>query len=71
MSACRGNEFLVDVSHAFGFRTAQPPSATVIGMVSGSRAVKGQRVLVTARGNAELGTIRAVVQVHALCSRVR
>ena len=71
VSACRGNEFLVDASHAFGFRTAQPPSSTAIGMVSGTRAVRGQRVLVTARGNAELGSIRAVVQVHALCSRVQ
>jgi hypothetical protein len=71
VSGCRGNEFLVDASHAFGFRRAQPPTATVIGMVSGTRSVSGQRVLVTARGNAELGSIRAVVQVHAVCSRVR
>lgn len=71
VSACRRNEFLVDVSHAFGFRRAQPPSSTIIGMVSGSRTVRGQRVLVTARGDAELGSIRTVVQVHAVCSRVR
>jgi hypothetical protein len=70
-SGCRGNEFLVDASHAFGFRTAQPPSATVSGMVSGTRTVSGQRVIVSARGDAELGSIRAVVQVHAVCSRVR
>jgi hypothetical protein len=70
-SACRRNEMLVDASHAFGFRTPQPPSASVIGMVTGTRAVRGQRVVVTARGDAELGTIRAVVQVHAVCSRVR
>lgn len=70
-SACRGNEFLVDASHAFAFRMAQPPTATVIGMVSGTRAVRGQRVVVAARGDAELGSIRAVAQVHAVCSRVR
>jgi hypothetical protein len=71
VSACRGNEFLVDASHSFGFRTARPPTATVMGTVSGTRTVRGQRVSVIARGDAELGSIRAVVQVHALCSRVR
>lgn len=70
-SGCRRGEFLVDASHAFGFRTSQPPTASVIGLVSGTRTARGQRVVVTARGDAELGTIRAVVQVHALCSRVR
>lgn len=70
-SGCRGNEILVDASHAFGFRTRQPPAASVIGTVSGTRTVRGQRVLASVRGDAELGTIRAVVQVHAVCSRVR
>lgn len=70
-SACRAREVLVGASHAFGFRTAQPPSASVIGTVSGSRAVRGNRVLASVRGDAELGRIRAVVQVHAVCSRVR
>lgn len=70
-SACRAREVLVGASHAFGFRTPQPPSASVISTVSGTRAVRGNRVLVAARGDAELGTVRAVVQVHAVCSRVR
>jgi hypothetical protein len=70
-SGCRRGELLVDASHAFAFRTAQPPSASVIGMVSGTRAIRGQRVVVSARGDAELGRIRAIVQVHAVCSRVR
>jgi hypothetical protein len=70
-SACRGSEILVDASHAFAFRTPQPPTASLIGTVSGTRAVRGSRVLVSARGDAELGTIRALVQVHAVCSRVR
>jgi hypothetical protein len=68
---CRRGELLVDASHAFAFRTAQPPSASVIGLASGTRAVRGQRVVVSARGDAELGRIRAIVQVHAVCSRVR
>jgi hypothetical protein len=70
-SGCRRNEILVAASHAFAFRTPQPPSASVIGTVSGTRTVAGQRVLVAARGDAELGSVRAVVQVHAVCSRVR
>jgi hypothetical protein len=70
-SGCRRGELLVDASHAFAFRTAQPPSASVIGLASGTRAVRGQRVVVSARGDAELGRIRAIVQVHAVCSRVR
>lgn len=70
-SSCRRNELLVDATHAFGFRTPQPPTASVVGTVSGTRAVRGQRVLASVRGDAELGSIRAVVQVHAVCSRVR
>jgi hypothetical protein len=70
-STCRRRETLVGASHAFAFRTAQPPSASLVGMVSGARAVRGQRVLVSARGDAELGSVRAIVQVHAVCSRVR
>jgi hypothetical protein len=70
-SSCRGREILVGASHAFAFRTSQPPSATLIGTVDGTRAVRGQRVLVSARGDAELGRVRAVIQVHAVCSRVR
>jgi hypothetical protein len=70
-SSCGRREILVGASHAFAFRTAQPPSASLIGMVNGIRAVRGQRVLVSARGDAELGNVRAVVQVHAVCSKVR
>jgi hypothetical protein len=68
-SACRAREVLVDASHAFAFRAPQPPSASAIGTVSGSRAVRGNRVLVSASGDAELGALNAVIQVHAVCSR--
>jgi hypothetical protein len=70
-AACRRGETLVDASHAVGFGTATPPSASVIGTVSAARAVRGRRVVVSVRGDAELGRIRAIVQVHAVCSRVR
>jgi hypothetical protein len=70
-SGCRASEILVDASHAFAFRMAQPPAASVIGSVAGTRTVRGSRVVVSVRGDAELGTIRALVQVQAVCSRVR
>jgi hypothetical protein len=70
-SGCRSGEVLVDASYAFAFRTRQPPSASVIGTVSGARRISGSRVLVSVQGDAELGRIPAVVQVHAVCSRVR
>jgi hypothetical protein len=70
-SACRSRETLVDASHAVAFGTRTPPSASLIGTVNAARAVRGRRVVVSVRGDAELGRIRAVVQVHAVCSRVR
>jgi hypothetical protein len=71
VSACRGSEFLVDASHAFGFSTQQPPSESLIRSATGSRTISGNRVLVSVRGDAELGPVNAAVQVHAVCSRVR
>ncbi|HET8873264.1 MAG TPA: hypothetical protein VFM83_06220, partial [Gaiellaceae bacterium] len=70
-SGCRSREVLVDASFAFAFGTRQPPSASVIGTVSGARRISGSRVIVSVQGDAELGRIPAVVQVHAVCSRVR
>jgi len=68
---CARRELLVDAMHAIGFAARRPPSATAIGLVTARRAVRGSRVVATVDGNAELGTIRAVVQVQAVCSRVR
>lgn len=70
-SACRARETLVDASHAVAFGTPTPPSASLIGTVKAARAVRGRRVVVSVQGDAELGRIRAIVQVHAVCSRVR
>lgn len=66
---CASGERLVGGSHAFGFFTRTPPSASLVGSVSGSRSVGGSSVVVRVRGDAELASVRAVVQVHALCSR--
>jgi hypothetical protein len=48
-----------------------PPSASLAASISGNRAVLGERVVVDVRSDAELGGVRAVVQVHAVCSRAR
>ena len=69
--ACAPRELLVEAMHAIGFATRRPPSATAVGLVTARRAVRGSRVVATVEGNAELGTIRAVVQVQAVCSRAR
>jgi hypothetical protein len=71
VSTCRPRERLVGASHAFGFYTEQPPTASLISTVTGRRRVAGRRVSVVARGDAELVGVRAVVQVHAVCSRLR
>ena len=67
--SCSAGERLVGASHAFGFFTRTPPSASLVSSVTGSRTVRGRTVRVSVRGDAELGGVRAVIQVHALCAR--
>ena len=66
--ACAKGERLVAASHAFGFYTRQPPGPSLVRAVGGTLAVRGDTVVVNVRADAELGGVRAVVQVHALCS---
>jgi hypothetical protein len=66
---CSSGERLVGGSHAFGFSTRTPPSASLVAGVSGSQRVNGENVVVRVSGDAELAGVRAVVQVHALCAR--
>lgn len=66
---CRSGEHLVGGTHAFGFYTRTPPSASLVGSVSGSERIDAGRVAVRVSGDAELAGVRAVVQVQALCSR--
>jgi hypothetical protein len=69
--ACTARERLVGSSHAIGFHRRTPPNASLVATVTSTRAVSGGRVVVRARGDAELGGVRAVVQVHAICARAR
>ncbi len=66
---CVSGERLVGGSHAFGFSTRTPPSASLVRSVSGSQQISGESVVVRVRGDAELAGVRALVQVHALCAR--
>ena len=70
VQGCKASERLVGAGHAVGFFTRRPPAAGLIDSVSANRIVSGERVRVTVRGDAELGGVRAVVQVQAVCSRV-
>jgi hypothetical protein len=71
VQGCGAQERLVGASHAFGFHTRTPPSASLASSVTGSQVVRDGQVVVSIRGDAELGGVRVVVQVHAVCSRVR
>ena len=66
---CASRERLIGGSHAFGFSTRTPPSASLVDSVSGAQELRGESVVVRVRGDAELAGVRAVVQVHALCAR--
>jgi hypothetical protein len=68
VKACRPDERLVAAYHARGFFTRTPPSASLVAGLSASRAVRGNRVVVTARGGSEFEGVRAVVQVAAVCA---
>lgn len=68
---CAGRERLVASSHAFAFDTRQPPPQSLVSGVSARRSAVGGRVVVRVRGDAEIGGVRALVQVQAVCSRQR
>lgn len=68
---CARGERLVGGTHAFAFDTRNPPSASLVSSVSGSEAIGSSGVVVRVRGDAELSGVRALVQVQALCTRVR
>jgi hypothetical protein len=68
---CTAGERLVGASHAIGFTTRTPPSASLVGGLSASQSIRRSEVVVKVRADAELTGVRAVVQVHAVCARAR
>jgi hypothetical protein len=68
---CSTRERLVRASHAFAFATRTPPTASLVESLSADQAIRGREVVVTVRADAEIGDVRAVVQVHAVCTRAQ
>lgn len=68
--ACSSGGRLLGASHAVGFSQRTEPSEDVLGSVSASHVVSGGRVVARAQlsSSAPRGT-RALLQVHALCTR--
>ena len=71
VKSCLARETLVGVGHAFGFFMRNAPSASLVGSVAGVRRVSGRRVSLVVTADVEVAAVQAVVQVHAICSRVR
>ena len=68
-ASCLRRERVVDAGYAFGFYTPQPPSASLASSVSASLTTTGGRVSATVRGDAEISSVRAVIQVQAVCAQ--
>jgi hypothetical protein len=67
VAACGAGERLLSGWHAIGFYTSSPPSALLVQSAVATRTMRGGRVEVRVRGGAALSTVRAVVQVGAVC----
>jgi hypothetical protein len=65
---CGAGERLVGASHAVGFYTGGPPDAELVASVRVARRVRGDAVSAVVRAGERVRGIRAVVQVHAICS---
>jgi hypothetical protein len=65
--ACAPGERLLSGWHAVGFYTQQAPSLSIIQSVRTTRALRGRRVEVRVTSGAAVGTVRAIVQIGAVC----
>ena len=65
--ACGSGELLVSGWHAVGFYTAKPPEPALAASVVASRSLRGGRVSVLARVGLAARSVRAVLQVGAVC----
>ncbi len=68
--ACLRRERLVSGFYALGFYTRRPPTASLVASIEGAMRFVGNGVSVDVRGDAEIGGVRAVVQVQAVCASV-
>ena len=68
---CGPRERLVDGWHALAFRGGTPPVAAIVRALTAGRRLGSNRVTVSARGGFALASTRALVQVGAVCARMR
>jgi hypothetical protein len=67
VATCASGERLISGWHAIGFYTAGAPSRTVVESVTATRRLRGGRVEVLVRSGLAARSVRAVVQVGAVC----
>jgi hypothetical protein len=67
LASCGKSERLISSWHAVAFYSAAPPNASLIQSVSAVRSMRGNRVEVRARSGPAVQTVRAIVQVGAVC----
>jgi hypothetical protein len=65
---CLASERLVDASYARAFFTRRPPSAPLVSTVSVTHGISGGRVTAVVRGDDAVSSVRAVVQLSAICA---
>jgi len=66
-AACAAGERLISGWHAVGFYTKASPSAALTQSVSTARSIRGNSVVVRGRAGADVGAVRAVLQVGVVC----
>ena len=67
VAACAAGERLISGWHAVGFYTKVPPSTVLIQSVSAAQSISGRGVVVRVRARADVGAVRAVLQIGAVC----
>jgi hypothetical protein len=67
VAACAAGERLISGWHAVGFYSAAAPSAVLVQSVTAARVLRGNRVEVRARADTTVRSVRAVLQVGAVC----
>ena len=68
VAACGAGERFISGWHAVAFYTASPPDASLVRSVATSRTVRNGRIDVVARSTSTIGSVRAIVQVGAVCA---
>jgi hypothetical protein len=66
--ACAAGERLVSAWHAVAFYTLKPPSVSLVQSVRATRTTTGRRVNVRINSGVAIQSVRAIVQVGAVCA---